>query len=460
MGRFREQMMALSRVVWSEGMHLAQHHFQAQNRYFEDSMSFALSHLFYKSYGVAGLELDGDALRNGTVSLIHGRGVMPDGLAFHIPDGDPLPPTREIRDLFSPTQDSHLVLLTIPPYRPDQSNCAMPPDGGRKDVRYLAEPNRVADETTGRDEKAVDVGRKNFRLMLDVESTDDLISLPLARVRRDGTGHFIYDEEYIPPCLQIGASPRLMELLRRLIDMLESKSDALARERSSDSKALAEYAAHEVANFWLSHAIHSSLAPLRHNLEVRRTRPEQLYMEMARLAGALCTFSLDSHPRNLPLYDHDHLHECFTALDRHIRAHLGVTIPTNFLSIPLKREREYLHIAKVKDKRSFGKTEWILGVRSNLPDAEVIIGVPKLVKVCSEKHIIRLVKEAYSGLALDHLSPAPSAVSPRIGSQYFRITKSGPCWESIHKAKDIGIYAPSSLAEAEFELLIVLEGQE
>jgi type VI secretion system protein ImpJ len=32
-------MKPLSRVVWHEGMHLAQHHFQAQNRYFEDSIN-------------------------------------------------------------------------------------------------------------------------------------------------------------------------------------------------------------------------------------------------------------------------------------------------------------------------------------------------------------------------------------------------------------------------------------
>lgn len=452
--------MPMSRVVWSEGMHLAQHHFQAQGRYFEESVNFALSHLFYRPYGLAGLELDVEALRNGTVSLIHTRGVLPDGLAFNIPEGDPLPGTREIRDIFSPTQESHLVHLTIPPYRPNQSNCALPGDGGSRDARYVAEASRVPDETTGRDEKAVDLGRKNFRLMLDVELAEDLVSLPLARVRRDGTGHFIYDDHYIPPCLQTGASPRLLELLQRVIDILESKGGALADERQSEQKSLGDYATHEVANFWLSHAIHSSLAPLRYHLEVRRTRPDELYMEMVRLAGALCTFSLDSHPRNLPLYDHDHLYETFSALERHIRAHLGVMIPTSCIKIRLKREREYLHTAELEDKRCFDRSEWILGVRSTLAESDVVSAVPKLAKLCSAKHIIRLVKEAFPGLTLDHLSLPPAAISPQVGSHYFRVAKSGPCWDSIQKAKDVGVYAPSALADAEFELLIVLEGEE
>src|SRR5687767_1674771 len=106
-------------------MHLAQHTFQTQNRYFEDSIRFAVSHLFVKPYGLAGLELDAEAVRNGTVSVLHARGVMPDGLAFLIPDGDPAPPPLEIRDLFSPTAESHLIQLAIPGYRAGEANCSL-----------------------------------------------------------------------------------------------------------------------------------------------------------------------------------------------------------------------------------------------------------------------------------------------------------------------------------------------
>src|SRR4051812_31415516 len=105
----RRGMRQLSKVVWAEGMHLSQHHFQTQTRYFEDTIHFALSQLFRESLGVAGIELDAEALRNGTVSVLHARGVMPDGLPFNIPHSDPGPAPRAIADVFLPTQDSHLV---------------------------------------------------------------------------------------------------------------------------------------------------------------------------------------------------------------------------------------------------------------------------------------------------------------------------------------------------------------
>jgi type VI secretion system protein ImpJ len=453
-------MRPFTKVVWQEGMHLAQHHFQLQSRYFEDSVAFALAQLFFQPYGLAGCELDPEALRNGTVSVVAARGVMRDGLAFHIPEADPPPPPRAIRELFSPTQDRHVVCLAIPPYRAGRANCALEvgTSGGGGDVRFVAESRVVADETTGADEKPILLGRKNLRLLLDSELGEDTVALPLARVRRDGAGHFVYDLDFIPPVLELGASLGLMERLRRVIEILESKSEALVSQRRAGQADLAAYASRDVASFWLTHTIHASLAPLRHLLEARRAHPEQLYAELARLGGALCTFSLDSHPRSLPLYDHDHLEECFGELERHIRGHLDLVIPTNCLSLPLERARKFLYTAAVKDKRCLGPSTWILGVRAAKGrQADVANAVPRLAKVCSAQHIARLVKEAHPGLPLEHLPTPPSAVATRAGAQYFLIRQEGPCWDAIEKSAEVGIFLPEALADAEIELVVVLE---
>lgn len=436
-------------------MHLAQHHFQAQSRYFEDVLQFALTHLFFAPYGVAGYELNAEALRNGTVALVHARGVMPDGLAFQMPDADPLPAPLAIDDLFSPVQDSHLVLLTVPAYEPNGRNCA--PAGDGAGVRYVAETRLVTDQTTGRDERPVSMGRKNFSLHLDDEVADGSASLALARVQRDGTGRFVYDPAYVPPCLQIGASPRLMDLLGRMIGMLEAKSDALGQERRAARPSHGAYSGHEVASFWLLHAINSAVAPLRHHLQGRHSRPEQLYVELARLAGALCTFGLGSHPRTIPAYDHEHLGECFAALDQHIRAHLEVVLPTNCVSIPLQRESAYLYTGTIADRRCFGRSRWIIGIHSSAGEADTITRVPQLVKVCSRKFTPELVKRAHSGLQLDHLPVPPAAISPRADSQYFGINKAGPCWDTLVDTGEVGVYVPDALPEAELEVLVVLE---
>ncbi len=446
-------MKLLSKVVWSEGMHLGPHHFQAQGRYVEDSIRFAVSSLWHRPYGLAGVDLDAEALANGTVSVLHARGVFPDGLPFNMPECDALPPARPIAELFPPTRDNLTVLLAIPPHRPGGVNCALNGDAG--DARYVAEARNFHDENTGADERSVRLGRKNTRLLLDTEVAADMVALPLARVMRDGSGHFIFDPAFIPPCIQIGASERLMLLLRRLVDILEEKAASLGRRGGSPG----EFSSREIASFWLLHAVNSGLAPLRHLWMTKRGHPEELFIEMSRLGGALCTFALDSHPRAMPVYDHDRLTECFDELDRHIRAHLETIVPTNCISIPLKPARPYFWEGEITDQRVLGTSSWVFSIRSGLGEADLVSRTPQLVKVCSALFVPELVKRALPGLGMRHMPVPPAAVSRRIETQYFGISKSGPCWDHMVQTRKVGVYVPGDIPDPEIELLVVLESK-
>jgi type VI secretion system protein ImpJ len=279
--------------------------------------------------------------------------------------------------------------------------------------------------------------------------------LPIARVRRDGTGHFMYDPEYIAPSVQIGASPRLMSLAQRLTEMLDAKADSISRGRRGSSD---EFAQREVASFWLLHAIHASVPTLRHYVQSKHMHPERLYVELARLAGALCTFSLDVHPRSLPAYDHDQPQSCFDALDRHIRAHLDVAAPAARAAIPLVPSGPSLYTAAIKDPRSFGPARWIIGIKSGLPASELVAHFPVLARVCSAKFVMELVKRSFPGLSVSYLPYPPASISPRQDMQHFEITRAGPCWETIVATQHIGVYVPDGITNVELELSVVAEG--
>jgi len=444
-------MKYLSRVVWSEGMYLGPHHFQAQGRYFEDSIQFATSSLWYRPYGLSGIELDADALKNGTVAVVHARGVFPDGLTFNMPECDVPPEARNISDVFPPTRDALEILLAIPPRRERGLNCATS-QLDAPTARYLAETRVFHDENSGHDERPVQLGRKNTRLLADTEPAEDLVTLPIARVIRDGAGHFIYDPAFIPPSVQISASERLMLLLRRLIEILEDKAGTLGRTSPGG-----EYTPRDIAGFWLLHAVNSGLAPLRHLWISKRGHPEELFMEMSRLGGALCTFALDSHPRTLPVYDHDHPTECFEALDRHIRAHLETIVPTNCISIPLKPVRDYFWEGEVTDQRVLGRSRWVFALHSPIGEADLILKAPDLVKVCSALFVPELVKRALPGLPMAHLPVPPAAIPVRVETQYFGLTKSGPCWDHLVQTRKVGVYVPGEIPTPELELLVVLD---
>ena len=450
-------MKHLSKVVWHEGMYLGPHHFQVQSQTFEDLVHFSTSSLWFAPYGVISCKLDPEALLNGMLSLVHARGLFPDGLAFQMPDADAVPPVLNINDLFSATRESLIVQLAVPARRPEGPNCALDSEPSSVELRFRAEMLTLPDENTGRDEKQIQVGRKNIRFVVDGQNTQGLVTLPVARVLRDGSGRFIFDSSYIPPCLQISASERLLVIARTLVDILDEKSASLSRARRATAQGRAGYSSDEIASFWFVHTVNESLSVLRHLSQSERGHPEQLYLEMSRLAGALCTFGLQSHPETLPAYNHDDLEKCFGPLNQHIRAHLELVVPSNCVQIPLVAAGRNFRNGDVLDQRCLDRARWILAVRAETGEAEIIAKTPRLVKVCSKDLLPELVKTALPGLGLVHLPIPPSAIAPKVEFQYFGLSRTGSCWEHIVQTRKVGVYIPDDLPGVELELLVVLE---
>jgi len=450
-------MKQLSRVVWSEGMYLGPHHFQVQGRYFEDSIRFVTSSLWFEAWGLIGCELDSEALLNGTLALLHARGVFPDGLAFHMPDHDALPAPRAFADSFPVTRDTVTVLLTVPAMKQNGLNCVAAEENPVANVRFAAQPVSLFDETTGRDEKPVRLGRKNVRLVLDTEPFDPNQSMAIARVQRDGTGGFVFDPTFIPPCIQLGASERLLSILARLIEILEEKSSTLSRGKTAGASLWSEYSTSEIATFWMLHSVNAAVPELRHILRVKKGHPEELYTTMARLGGALCTFALESHPRNVPLYDHRHLDKTFEALDLHIRTHLETIVPTRFVEIHLEKTADYFYSGAVTDTRALNKSRWILAVRCAIGEAEVIRRTPMLAKLSSADWVPKLVERAMAGMVLTHLPVPPSAIRSRVDAQYFSVTCADPHWAQINRTRQVGLYIPGDVPDPKLELFAILD---
>jgi len=449
-------MSFLSRVVWSEGMYIGPHHFQAQSRYFEDSAQFVVASLRRDYYGFLGCEVDAEALRNGTLALVHARGIFTDGLLFKMPESDPLPSARPIADIFPPDRDKLTVYLSISAQKPTGTNCALN-ENAANGARFTAQTQTVRDDVSGIDEKPLRLGRKNISLVLETEMNAQAVTLPVARIMRSGSGRFVFDPSFIPPILDITASPRLMTLVQRLIEILEDKSDTLARSRSGNT-GKAGYASGEIAAFWYLHAVNAGLAPLRHMFYSTHGHPEELYLEMARLAGALCTFTLEHHPRAIPEYEHLQPDKCFEALDRLIRILLETVLPTNCISIPLTAAGDYLHYGTVADQRCLGRSTWVFAIRSWIGAAELMRKTPELIKICSEEFVKKLVSRALPGLTLNHMPVPPRAIAASAETQYFQVSKQGPCWDHIVATRRVGAYLPGEFVDPEIELLVVLDG--
>lgn len=447
-------MKRLSKVVWKEGMYLAPHHFQAQGRFFEDLIDFTVAALRYKPYGLCAADFDTDSLKNGIVLARRLRGVFPDGLAFDCPASDPAPEPLALVNRFPSARASEILRLAVPDRSDSGPDFAKRPGDG---TRFQAVPVLVRDETNGVEERELEVGRKNLNLMLECELTPGQISLPIARVQRTGSGSFAFDPQYIPTSLECGASYALMDCAGRIRDLLEEQSRALTATHAKGTLSLADAYRATPERFWLLHAIHSALAPLRHLLAGPQAHPEELYRELARLAGALRTFALDAAVAQAPLYDHDDPSPCFLELEHQIRTAVSTIRPQNFVRVPLEHTGQGMFAANVDDARCYQRSRWLLGLRCAAGEAKTIREIPIQAKVCSEPFVMRLVQSAQQAMQLVHLPAVPPGFPPQFDYEYFSIAQLGPCWQHLVQSRRIGMWIPQEFGETQAEIVVLLE---
>jgi type VI secretion system protein ImpJ len=447
-------MKRLQPVVWSKGTFLSPQHLQTQDRFIESALQFRTSALNFRPWGFSELRINQQELAAGNFVISSARGILPDGLAFDVPDSDPPPPLRPLEPYFQAEQDSLDVFLALPHYQERGLNVAV---GQRNaDTRYRAEVITVRDENTGMSEKPIQVARKNFRLLMEGESREGTSVLQVANVKRTSADSFQVEARFVPPLLDIAASEYLLSILRRLVEILAAKGSILGGTRRQKNQSLADFTSSDIANFWLLYTVNSYFPLLNHLFETKKGHPEGLFSVMTSMAGALTAFSLKLQPRDLPAYDHEDLGPCFTDLDEKLRELLETTVPSNVVSLPLKLVQPSVYATALADDKYLVKTKMYLAISTETKEAELIKKVPSLVKVCSATHIDTLIRQALPGIQLTHSVKPPGAIPVKVNCQYFSLNQSGAAWEAVSRARNFAAYVPADFPNPQLELIILL----
>ncbi len=446
-------MRQLKPILWTKGTFLSPQHLQTQDNFIQSAMQFHLEALNFRPWGFVDVRIKHEALTEGNFALSRAVGIFPDGMAFDIPASDPAPAPKPLAPFFDAEQQSIDVYLAIPSGRENGLNVSTPAQGA--DTRFFAEDAEIRDENTGAGVRAIQMGRKNFKLLVEGESREGSVTLKVARIRRTAAGTFEADTTFVPPLLNLAASEYCISLLRRLVEILSAKSGILADKRRQKSQGLADFTSSDIANFWLLYTVNNYFPVLRHIYETRRGHPENAFRILTALAGSLTTFSMKIQPRDLPAYDHDDLGACLTDLDEKVRELLETVVPSNSVSLPLKLVQPSIYATSIDDDRYLVNTKMFLAVASEMPEIELIKRAAQI-KVGSASQLDQLIRMALPGIPLTHLPKPPGAIPVKLAFQYFALKQSGPAWDSIGKARNLGAYVPAEIPNPQLELIILL----
>lgn len=439
-------------------MLLTPHHLQQWDIYHEHIVNARLSSLHHYGWGLKEIEIDNEGIVNGNFTLLKCRGIFKSGFVIDIPNLDK-PPLQKRFDL-SPSMDYMDVFIAVPVERANSANCLLNGMVTSHETRYIQENITVPDYNTGQNEREIAVAKKNLKILLQNELSDEYDVLRLARISRTSVGTVGLNPEFIPTCLSISCSHRLISLIRGILEILTSKSSELSsmcRQRTSD---VYDFGPTDNFNLWLLQTINSFIPILLHFYRSQTAHPEAVYYALVQLVGQLSTVAVRIRPEDVPEYRHDDLTYTFTALDMMIRNLITmVSAPSvKYRMVPLQKVSDTNFMGRIDDATLFlPQIKFFLGIKADVSQEKIIDELPRKAKVGSVETIELLTRSALPGITLFYSALPPASIPRKSGYLYFALDNRGPYWDNIRKSSSIAVFIPMEFLRAEVELIAVEE---
>lgn len=442
-------MQGESRVAWREGLFLRQQHFQQQDRFVDALIGARVDGLRPYPWGISELKLNLDLASLGKFAVERLQGVMPDGATFSIPADMPPP---EPLDVPSDARDA-VIYMTLPARQPGAVEFKDASDSGVLASRYLVTEEEVADSfSEERTREPIEVARLNLRFGVTQDQTYGRVMVGLARVREVHNSALVLDERYIPPTLDIRASPRLSGFLSDIIGRAEQRVEELALRAVEATEGGAE----TFASFLLLQALNRWTLQLGHLQALPRVHPERLFELFLGMAGELSTLvRADRRPPPFPAYDHLNLQACFEPVFDALQAALSAVFDRSAMQLELQSAGPGAYVSRITDHKLYQTGYFYLAVAARAPLDEIRGRFPSVAKIGAVQKMRQIVESALPGVPLRHAPTPPPQLRVLPGYIYFELDRSAPDWRDFATAPALGLHVAGDWPDLKLELWCV-----
>jgi type VI secretion system protein ImpJ len=425
-------------------------HLQQQDLYHERLLDQRIAALAPYRWGVVSAEIDAGGLGADQLRVTNFVGVLPDGTYVAFETGDPeCPPARPIAAHFTPTQQFCEVFLGLPREREgvpsislEQSTSATAgaaTKAARARFRALSRP--VADLTGNAADLSMAFAQRNTVVLFGDESREDFDAIKIAEIVRDGRGALLVNETYIPPTMRIDTAPFLMGGVRRLLALMVTKQRQLAGDRRQRDGSGVEFGVGDVTRFLQLSTINTAIPTLTYASTNGEINPNQLYLLLAQAAGQLATFSFDVDPTQLPKYVYTDLRGTFEELFARVTALLQM-VREAYMVVPMEVV-DGVHLGKLDDDRLLVAPQYVLAVRSDIPETQLALRLPGLCKIASRAQLPQVIRSAATpGVPIQVTHRPPAEIAVRAGVTYFSLQLQNEFWQQIVQDRLVSIYLP------------------
>ncbi len=423
-----------NKVVWSEGMFLNPQHFQQQERYMEVLVDSKYSALGAYRWGIWNFDIDQKLLGLGKVSMVRGRGVMPDGTPFDFPGVDAPPAVIDIAE----NTQNEIIYLCLPVKR-EGARDIVSDDSSQNLARYVRSEQKIRDVSSDSGEAiSIDVGQLNLKLLSASDDLSGYISVGILRILeiRDDK-NILLDDSYIPTCLDCSQSPRLSGYLSEIIGLLHSRGEAIAGRLADANRG----GTAEVADYMLLQLINRLEPRLRHMAHIAGLHPVDLFAQAVQLVGELATFtSSEKRAGQFPGFSHDDLEASFTPVMTALRNSFSTVHEQTAISLKLVDKKYGIRVAEIVDRSLIGSAVFVLAAKADMQEESVRNHLPAQVRIGPVERIRQLVNAAMPGIVMKPIPVAPRQIPFHAGYSYFQLEPHSEYWNELKHSGGFAIH--------------------
>lgn len=437
------------RPVWSEGLFLRPQHFQAAERGAASALHARFDGAQAYPWGIVELKLSDDRAQGGQVGVERLVAILPDGEVVRIPADAPPPAPFAVDDQVR----GAVVHLTLPADQPGAVAFAYPHAADAEVARHHIVEAELVDATDpARAQDVIEVARANLRFGISEAERTGRTTIGLARIRELNGRRIVWDEAYIPPVLDIRASPVLGGYLIDTLGRLDTRQDELSLRAvegaDGGTETFAAYLLLQLLNRWQPE--------LRHLSRLERVHPERLFTAFVAFAGELATFTrADRRPEAFPDYAHEDLEACFRPVMAALRAGLSTEFTRSAVQLELKQLQPGAYASTITDRTLYDQGRFYLAVSTRRPAEQVRQSLPSVVKIGSVVRMQQLVQSALPGVPLTPVAAPPPQIRVMPGYLYFELDRSAPEWRDFATAPALGLHIAGDWPDLDMELWCV-----
>ncbi|MBK8456221.1 MAG: type VI secretion system baseplate subunit TssK [Phyllobacteriaceae bacterium] len=436
-----------SKVVWSEGLFLRQHHLQQHDRYIEHFVDTRTRHVTPYPWGFAELEIDNDLAQQNKFGLRRASGVFQDGTPFDMPGTSPLPTPVDVPE----GSERKFVFLTLPTATANAREADMA--SGASGSRYVRELEPVIDSASAMHEvEEIEVGHPRAELAIRETEKPGHSSVVIGRIVEVRDKTIVMDETFAPPVLTCLAHPVTAGWIERVIGWVDTRLEALSRYASDPSSG----GGLQAYDYFMLQLLNREINVLKHYRASKYIHPERLYVELLRLSGELATFGGKRLAATYPPYNHDKLRDVFEPILSDIQRLLSLDIG-RAIRLDLTEVRPNAYMAAVADRTLFRNARFVVEVQAAMPLTQIQLQFPALCKVGPNTKMKDIVNTHLPGIEVVHMPTPPRQIRAISDHVYFQLDKNSQLWPEFSVASSIGMHFAGNWPDLQLDLWAIMD---